>query len=77
MQGETNAFAYINELYVIAGVDPVSPLAVPKEQETLSDKVERIDHMVRGLVDGQNNPFKPGPLPDAAAAVKDLPKQVK
>ena len=77
MGGQISVLQWLNDLYVISGVNPADPNEKPKEQETLSEKVERIDFMLRGLVDSDNNPLKPGPLPDAVEAVEQLPEQFK
>jgi len=66
LQGELNAYKFIQSLYVISGVDPMTPTANP--EETLSEKVERIDLMMRGIVDGQGNILTRDPVLDQAVA---------
>jgi len=78
LNGEVGMCEFLRSLYVIGGVDPSEPK--PLQEETLSEKVERIDLMIRGMADSNSNAIARDPalddslerLPPAPNVVADL-----
>ncbi len=72
LSGEIGMAEFLRSMYVISAVDPNMPK--PLVEETLSEKVERIDMLMRGIVDGGGNTLRRDPVLDEAVGA--LPEQV-